>query len=77
MAAAQPEEAARKAEAGTNGGGRGVTPASTIDIAREELDFSEASDEDDFGDFEDAVSGNRPAGAPAAAGAPTLDRCAC
>ncbi|CAL8469853.1 g9395 [Coccomyxa elongata] len=69
------EEAARKPEAGANGG-RGVTPASTIDIAREELDFSEASDEDDFGDFEDADSGSTPAGAPAGASAPTLDRSA-
>ncbi len=37
-----------------SGGGRGVTPASTIDIARDELDFGEGSDGDDFGDFEDA-----------------------
>ncbi len=62
-------------EAGANGGGRGVTPASTIDIAREELDFSEASDEDDFGEFEDAASGYTPAEPAAAAGAPALDRC--
>lgn len=67
----QAEEAARKPEAAANGG-RSVTPASTIDIAREELDFSEASDQDDFGDFEDAVLET----APAAASAPTLDRCA-
>ncbi|BDA43861.1 hypothetical protein COCOBI_05-0410 [Coccomyxa sp. Obi] len=69
------EEAAKKSEAGT-GGGRGVTPASTIDIAREELDLSEASDEDDFGDFEDAASGDGPAEAPAAASAPKLGRSA-
>ncbi|KAK9916034.1 hypothetical protein WJX75_007609 [Coccomyxa subellipsoidea] len=57
------------------GGGRGVTPASTIDIARDELDFGDGSDEDGFGDFEDAQSGGAPTDAPSAAVA-ALDRSA-
>ena len=56
------------------GGGRGVTPASTIDIARDELDFGDGSDEDGFGDFEDAQSGGAQTEAPSAAVA-ALDRC--
>ncbi|EIE25674.1 hypothetical protein COCSUDRAFT_60688 [Coccomyxa subellipsoidea C-169] len=46
--------AAKSVPSSETGGGRGVTPASTIDIARDELDYGEGSDGDDFGDFEDA-----------------------
>lgn len=56
-------------------GGRGVTPASTIDIAREELGFGGSSDEeDDFGDFTDACAHFPAAEAPSAAPQPP-DRC--
>lgn len=73
-AAAQPAQYPGAGKFLEGGGGRGVTPASTIDIARDELDFGDGSDEDGFGDFEDAQSGGAPTDAPSAAVA-ALDRC--